>query len=103
MDTLGCSGQERGSGVGSLDRGGRSWHLASASFAMAISSRMHTPACVGVGSGLFIALCPSHPSTFLLLELKQLNSSRVDATEPNSPGLVYTMFLELKSPDKRDV
>lgn len=46
MDTLGCSGQEQGSGVGSLDRGGRSWHLASASFAMAISSRIaHTCLC----------------------------------------------------------
>lgn len=54
-----------------------------------------------MGSGFFIALCPSQP------EWKQQNSSRVDAAEPNSPGLVYIMvpscFWSSKTTDKRDI
>lgn len=97
-----CSVQEQGSGVGSLDRDGNSWHLASAAFAQtALCS--HLPA----GSGFFIALCPSHPSTFLLAEWRQQSSSRVGAAEPNSPGLVYIMvpsyLWSSKTTDQRDV
>lgn len=91
IDIFRCSGQEQGSGVGNLDR---PWDdcLANASFAMAIKQPYaHIPACMAVDSGLLIALCSSHPSTFLLLELIQL--VLLSATAGNSPGLFYNLAL----------
>lgn len=69
---------------------GKSWCLANASFAMAVKQPYaHTPACMSVDSGLFIVPCPSHPTTLLLLGLKQL--ALLSPTAGNSPGLFYSM------------
>lgn len=50
---------------------------------------------MSVDSGLFIVPCPSHPTTFLLLGLKEL--TLLSPTAGNSPGLFHNMALRAQA------
>lgn len=88
----------RGNWSGQL---GQIWKiLASGQRFLCLNSSVHTPAC-----WFWLVYC-SLPVTSQP-EWKQQNSSRVNAAEPNSPGLVCIMapscFCSSKTTDKRDV